>query len=655
MHLPMTAEYGQYCLLIAFALSILQVIVPALGLMQRKVWLLEFARPLAITQGLFLTASFIILTIAFIGDDFSVSYVAANSNRTLPLQYKISAVWGAHEGSLLLWITLLALWSVAVALFSRTLPANIIGSVLMIMGLVSVGFLWFTIETSNPFERALPNVPSDGADLNPLLQDFGLIVHPPTLYMGYVGLSVAFAFALTALISGQLDTTWAKWARPWTNIAWVFLTIGIALGSWWAYYELGWGGWWFWDPVENASLMPWLVATALMHSLAVTEKRGMFKSWTLLLAIFAFSLSLLGTFLVRSGVLTSVHAFASDPERGVFILALLGFCVGGSLLLYALKAATFSSNAHYGWLSRESLLLVNNLLLVVAALSVLIGTLYPLAYDFLGLGKLSVGAAWFNSLFVPLALVLTAVVGIGGLARWRNDSSLRLFKLVWPALLIALVLAGLIPTLLGSGYRWQVILTVGLCAWLVVIVILDSLHKSKFKLRRLNQLSASFWGMQLAHLGIAISAIGIALVSAYSEEHSLKMSVGESMQLNEYRIENTGYEKKQIANYITDIGHFSLYHKTNLIGTLQAEKRFYPVRKNTLTEAAIDWSLWRDIYISMGEKLSDDAWAIRIQYKPFMRWVWLGAIFMSLGALITLFDKRYRKPIKSLSHSREAN
>ncbi len=646
-HLPLTAEYGQYCLLTAFALAIFQVIIPALGLTKRKVWLLEFARPIAIAQSLFLLASFCILTIAFINDDFSVSYVAANSNSALPIIYKISAVWGAHEGSLLLWVTLLGAWGMAVAFFSRSLPINIVASVLMIMGLVAVGFLWFTIETSNPFSRILPNVPNDGADLNPLLQDFGLIVHPPTLYMGYVGLSVAFAFALTALLSGQLDATWAKWARPWTNIAWVFLTIGIALGSWWAYYELGWGGWWFWDPVENASLMPWLVATALIHSLAVTEKRGMFKSWTLLLAIFAFSLSLLGTFLVRSGVLTSVHAFASDPERGVFILALLGFCVGGSLLLYAFKAARFSSNASYGWLSRESLLLVNNLLLVVAALTVLIGTLYPLAYDFLGLGKLSVGAAWFNSLFNPLALILIAAVGIGGLTRWRKDSGIRLFKLTWPALLVALVLAGLIPSLFQAGYPWQVCLTVALVAWLISILVLDSLDKTKFKLHRLTMLSASFWGMQLAHLGIGVSAIGIALVSAYSEEHSIKMTAGQSIQLGQYRIESIEYEKQQGANYLTDIGHFAIYQQQHLVHKLAAEKRFYPVRKNTLTEAAIHWSLWRDIYISMGEKLNHNTWAVRVQYKPFMRWVWLGAILMALGGLLALFDKRYRKTPKA--------
>lgn len=642
MNLPMTAEFGQFFLLTAFALSIFQVLVPATGLWLRKVWILEFARPIAITHGLFLIASFITLTIAFVSDDFSVSYVAANSNSALPTIYKISAVWGAHEGSLLLWVTFLGMWSMAVAFFSKTLPVNILANVLMVIGLVTVGFLLFTIETSNPFLRELPRVPTDGADLNPLLQDFGLIVHPPTLYMGYVGLSVAFAFAITALMTGQLDAAWARWARPWTNVAWVFLTIGIALGSWWAYYELGWGGWWFWDPVENASLMPWLVATALMHSLAVTEKRGMFKSWTLLLAIFAFSLSLLGAFLVRSGVLTSVHAFASDPERGVFLLVLLAICVGGSLLLYAIRASIFTSSAKYGWLSRESLLLINNLLLVVAALTVLVGTLYPLAYDFFGLGKLSVGAAWFNSLFVPLALLALALVGIGGLARWRSDKALRLVKLLWPSFIVALILAALVPALFKAGYRWEVCLTVGLSGWLVAIIVLDALVKMKFKASRFTKLSPSFWGMQLAHAGLAVAAIGMALVSIYSQELSLKMAPGERTALGNYQIECVEYTREQGPNYISDVGRFALYAQDKQITVLKAEKRFYQVRKTTLTEAAIHWNLLRDVYVSMGEKLEGDYWAVRLQYKPFMRWVWLGALMMSLGALLALFDKRYR-------------
>ena len=400
----MLPEFGQLALIFALLVAAIQIVVPLVGVRRGQAWLMAYARPLATAQALFLIISLVILAYCFVVDDFSVAYVAKNSNTALPTAFKISAVWGAHEGSLLLWVTMLGCWGLAVSWFSKSLPLEMVARVLSIMGMVSVGFILFTLETSNPFERSLPSMPQEGADLNPLLQDFGLIVHPPTLYMGYVGLSVVFAFALAALMGGRLDAAWARWSRPWTMAAWIFLTLGIALGSWWAYYELGWGGWWFWDPVENASLMPWLVATALLHSLAVTEKRGLFKSWTVLLAIFAFSLSLLGTFLVRSGVLTSVHAFASDPERGVFILALLGICVGGSLLLYAIKAPTVASVGRYEWVSRESFLLLNNLLLLVAAFAILLGTLYPLIIDFMGMGKLSVGASWFNFMFVPISV-----------------------------------------------------------------------------------------------------------------------------------------------------------------------------------------------------------------------------------------------------------
>ena len=415
----MAAEYGHIALLIALAFACVQSFVPMLGAQTNREWLMQYARPMALGQALFLLISFVALSYCFLVDDFSVAYVANNSNSLLPQIFKFSAVWGAHEGSLLLWVLMLGLWGAAVAMFSRTLPLDMVARVLAVMGMVGVGFILFTLFTSNPFDRSLPSIPTDGADLNPLLQDFGLIVHPPTLYMGYVGFSVAFSFAIAALLGGRLDAAWARWSRPWTTAAWVFLTIGISLGSWWAYYELGWGGWWFWDPVENASFMPWLVGTALIHSLAVTEKRGVFKSWTVLLAIFAFSLSLLGTFLVRSGVLTSVHAFASDPERGVFILILLGLSVGGSLTVYALKAPTVSSAGKFKLLSRESFLLANNALLIVATLTILLGTLYPLIVDFISGEKLSVGSAWFNTMFVPLAAALTSLAGIGAMSRWK--------------------------------------------------------------------------------------------------------------------------------------------------------------------------------------------------------------------------------------------
>src|SRR5690554_1632565 len=456
--MSLVPEYGQLALIISLFVAGLQFIVPAVGLRLKSEWIMAYARPLAIAQATFLIISLIILGYGFVHDDFSISYIANNSNTQLPYFFKISAIWGAHEGSLLLWIAMLGAWGMAVAMFSRSLPLEMIARVLSILGLVSVGFILFIVETSNPFARSLPNIPLEGADLNPLLQDFGLIIHPPMLYMGYVGLSVAFAFAMAALIEGRLDAAWARWTRPWTTAAWVFLTLGIALGSWWAYYELGWGGWWFWDPVENASLMPWLVATALMHSLAVTEKRGLFKSWTVLLAIFAFSLSLLGTFLVRSGVLTSVHAFASDPERGVFILALLGLCVGGSLLLYALKAPTVASVGRYEWVSRESFLLVNNLLLVVAALAVMLGTLYPLVIDFAGLGKISVGAAWFNTMFVPLALVLALVIAYGAMSRWKADELKRLGRATLGAMVAAVLLGIATPFIVNGELNGQVML-----------------------------------------------------------------------------------------------------------------------------------------------------------------------------------------------------
>lgn len=643
--MSLIAEYGQLALIMALLVAVLQFVVPVIGLRAKQEWLMAYARPLAAAQAVLLLISILLLGICFVNNDFSVAYVATNSNTQLPIFYKISAIWGAHEGSLLLWATLYSCWGLAVALFSRSLPIDMIARVLAILGLVAIGFLLFLIETSNPFARNLPSVPMEGGDLNPLLQDFGLIVHPPMLYMGYVGLSVAFAFALAALLSGRLDAAWARWSRPWTTAAWVCLTMGIALGSWWAYYELGWGGWWFWDPVENASLMPWLVATALLHSLAVTEKRGMFKSWTVLLAIFAFSLSLLGTFLVRSGVLTSVHAFASDPERGVFILALLGLCVGGSLLLYALKAPTVHSVGRYQWVSRESFLLANNLLLVVAALAVMLGTLYPLIIDFAGLGKISVGASWFNTMFTPIVVIMAVLLGPGAMSHWKADEIKRLAGQTLLAFVASILLGIAAPFLMNGELNWAVMLGVTVGVWIIAVTLADLWHKSRHQFSRIMKLNRSYQGMVLAHLGVAISIIGVVMVSHYSIEKSVRMGVGGEAVLGDYRfvMNKTGHIEG--PNYISDAAEISIYRNDKLINVLTPEKRRYNASGSIMTEAEIDKSLMRDVYVSMGEPLPNGDWGMRLQVKPYMRWVWLGAIFMSLGGVLAMMDKRYRAKV----------
>ena len=639
------SEWGQLALIFALVMAVLQVVIPLAGVQLGSSWLMNHSKPLALGQFTFLVISLLVLTYCFVTDDFSVAYVAHNSNTALPTAYKVSAVWGAHEGSLLLWITMLGGWGAAVAVASRSLPQDMVARVIAILGLVSVGFILFTLHTSNPFERLLPSPPSEGGDLNPLLQDFGLIVHPPTLYMGYVGLSVAFAFAIAALMSGRLDAAWARWSRPWTTAAWIFLTIGIALGSWWAYYELGWGGWWFWDPVENASLMPWLVATALMHSLAVTEKRGLFKSWTVLLAIFAFSLSLLGTFLVRSGVLTSVHAFASDPERGVFILALLGICVGGSLLLYAVRAPTVAAMGTFKWFSREMFLLVNNLILVVMALAILIGTLYPLLYDFIGLGKLSVGAAWFNAVFVPLTLALALFMGIGSSSRWKKDSWQRLSKLAVVVAVLALATAIIVPLILSGTLSAIVLMGAAVSSWLVFATLADVWQKSRGRLTRIPSLGLSYLGMVVAHIGVAVAIAGATGVSNYSSEVSARMAPGDKQQLGQYTFIFERAGQIDGPNYTSQAVQFDVYQDDQFISRLLAEKRRYTARNTIMTEAAIDADLARDLYVSMGEPLADGAWGMRLQVKPMMRWVWLGAILMALGGVLATLDKRYRRRV----------
>ncbi len=643
----MTAEVGHLALILGLVFAVLQMLLPALGVFTNNRLWMEAGRPLAAGQFVFVGISFAVLVVLFLQDDFSVRYVAANSNTLLADRYKVSAVWGAHEGSLLLWVLILAIWTLAVSAFSRSLPLPLVARVLAVMGLVSVGFYLFTLLTSNPFLRALPFSPSEGADLNPLLQDFGLIVHPPMLYMGYVGFSVAFAFAIAALWQGRIDSAWARWSRPWTNIAWMFLTLGIALGSWWAYYELGWGGWWFWDPVENASFMPWLVGTALIHSLSVTEKRGVFRSWTLLLAILAFSLSLLGTFLVRSGVLTSVHAFAADPERGVFILAFLALIVGGSLALFALRGPALKGVSQFGGLSRELFLLLNNVLLVAAMAIILLGTLYPLIADVMDWGKLSVGPPYFNFFFIPIMSLLCVLVAVGALLRWKATEPSRLVRqLRWP-LVLAVVLGLAAPLLSGEDYSFGAALTVGLAIWVFLAICSDIWMKTRNATsfaKGLSRLKSNYWGMHLAHLGLAVCIVGAGLTSIYEQERDVRLSPGDSVVVSGYRFSFTGMDKVRGQNYVSDQATILVYRGDRELSRLLPEKRRYLASNQVMTEAAIAPGLFKDIYVSLGEPLAGDAWAVRVYIKPFVRWIWLGSLMIGLGGLIAVLDKRYRRP-----------
>ena len=599
------------------------------------------------TYGLFvvLTFSFGALFYLFAINDFSVQYVVNNSNTTLPIYYRLSAVWGSHEGSLLLWIWLLSLWSAAVALFSKHLPQEATARVLGIMGIISIGFLLFMLFTSNPFNRTFPEFPVDGKELNPLLQDVGLIFHPPLLYMGYVGFSVAFAFAIASLMTGKLDTAWARWSRPWTMAAWVFLTLGIVLGSWWAYYELGWGGWWFWDPVENASFMPWLAGTALLHSLAVTEKRGSFKAWTVLLAISAFSLCLLGTFLVRSGILVSVHAFASDPTRGLYVLAYLIVVIGGSLTLYAYKGSQIRSRDNAERYSRESLLLLNNILLMTALCVVLLGTLLPLIHKQLGLGSISIGAPFFDQMFLIIMTPFALLLGIGPLVKWRRDQFSAIRTPVIVSLIIMLIAGFALPYLLQDKLTVSAVLG----TMMAVIIVLLSLyemhqratHRESF-LKGVTKLSRSHWGMVLAHLGVAMTVWGIAFSQNYSVERDVRMSVGDTVQIADYDFTFKGISDANGPNYIGGKAQIYITYHGKTEATLFAEKRLYTVSKMPMTEAAIDWGFTRDLYVALGEKLENNAWALRLYYKPFIRWIWLGGLFMALGGLLCMFDRRYR-------------
>jgi cytochrome c-type biogenesis protein CcmF len=639
MEYSMIPEIGHFALILALCVSIIQGVLPLIGAQQgRREWLV-LARPATQISFLLLAISFGVLAWCFYVNDFSVLYVAEHSNSQLPTVYRLGAVWGGHEGSLLLWIFLLTGWAFAVAQLSKTLDEFMVARVLGVLGLVATGLLLFVLGTSNPFERLLPAA-QDGRSLNPLLQDPGLVFHPPMLYMGYVGFSVAFAFAIASLLSGKLDAAWARWSRPWTTTAWIFLTLGIALGSWWAYYELGWGGWWFWDPVENASFMPWLIGTALIHSLVVTEKRGGFKNWTVLLAIMAFSMSLLGTFLVRSGVLTSVHAFATDPRRGIFILLLLSLVVGSSLFLYALRAPKSTLGGKFSLLSRETLILMGNVFFVVAAGSVLLGTLYPLLIDALNLGKISVGPPYFNAVFVPIMVPVLFLMAVGPWASWKTTDLKTLLKRLWIAAVVAFIAAIAIPSLMGE---FTILTALGflLAFWVIASGVLQIIRQCK-----VGMPTRSFIGMQLGHMGIAVFVIGVTMVGAYQEEKDVRMAPGDTVTVGGYQIRLMGVGPAQGPNYQAMRGTFELVRNGKVQELMYPEKRNYDSSTMPMTEAAIDAGLTRDIYVSLGEPLEGNAWAVRVYYKPFVDWIWGGCLLMALGGLFAVMDKRYRLRVK---------
>ncbi|HIF9418172.1 heme lyase CcmF/NrfE family subunit [Photobacterium damselae] len=641
----MIPELGLFALIAALGLSALVSIYPLYGASVGNQAMMRMARPLTYGVFLMLLGSFVSLCWSFYSNDFTVTYVASNSTSLLPWYYRITAVWGSHEGSLLLWVFIQSAWAAAVARLSKGMPLESVSRVLAVMGMISVGFLLFIILTSNPFLRTLPFFPVQGRDLNPLLQDPGLIIHPPMLYMGYVGFSVAFAFAIASLMTGRLDTAWARWSRPWTIAAWSFLTLGIALGSWWAYYELGWGGWWFWDPVENASFMPWLAGTALMHSLSVTEKRGTFKAWTVLLAIAAFSLSLLGTFLVRSGVLVSVHAFASDPSRGMFILGFLVVVIGGSLLLYALRGAQIRSRGNYSLFSRENMLFANNILLVTGLLVVLIGTLLPLVHKQLGLGSVSIGEPFFNTLFTWLMVPFAFVLGIGPLVRWKRDNISKIKKPLIISAIASVIFAFGSIYLFASTVEPLAVLGMWMAAWIVILHGFELYERATHRhslIEGLGKLGRSHWAMVFGHIGLAISIIGITLVSNYDLERDVRLAPGQSVNVKGYDFYFAGLRDADGPNYDGYVADFKISKNNIMVTTLHAEKRIYTVAGSMMTEAAIDSGITRDLYVAMGEKLGDGAWAVRIYYKPFVNWMWFGALLMAIGGVFAISDKRYR-------------
>ena len=644
----MIPELGHFALILTLCLAVAQATVPLLGAQRGERALMLSARALARAQFLLCAIAIAALGHAFTHNDFSVRYVAEHSNSALPLAYRIAAVWGGHEGSMLLWVLMLTGWGAALSFFGGRLGIAFQARVLAVMGWIGSGFLGFLLFTSNPFARLLPAA-ADGADLNPLLQDPALVFHPPMLYMGYVGFSVAFCFAMAALIEGRPDifswAAWARWARPWTLAAWTALTLGIALGSWWAYYELGWGGWWFWDPVENASFMPWLAGTALLHTLAVTDKRGGFRHWTVLLAILAFALSLLGTFLVRSGVLNSVHAFATDPARGLFVLALLGAVVGISLLLYAWRAPQLGGTTAFSALSRETLLLANNVLLLAALGTVMLGTLYPLALDALGFGKISVGPPYFNTVFVPLMAPVVFLMAVGPLCRWRKAELPAVTRRLRWALGSAIALAVLTPLLTGHGSFW-ISLGLFLAGWLGAAVLGDLLARlraqSGNRLMRIVHLPRAFFGMTLAHLGIALFILGATLSGGYSEERELRMAPGDQVELAGYRFEFQGVAPVMGANYRAMQGRVAVTRDGLPVAELLPQKRRYLVQERVMTEAAIDAGLLRHLYVALGDESDSGAWSLRVYYNPFVQWIWMGVLVMAAGGVLAATDRRYR-------------
>ena len=646
----MIYELGHVALILALAMALAQSVLPLVGAQTGNTAWMSLARPSARGQFVFLVIAYACLTHAFVTNDFSVALAARHSNSSLPLIFRITAVWGNHEGSILLWALILSLWTLAVSVFSTQLDQRMVARVLGVMGLISCGFMLFTLFTSNPFERLFP-APADGQDLNPLLQDAGMVIHPPMLYMGYVGFVVAFAFAVAALLSGRLDAAWARWSRPWTTVAWCFLTFGIALGSFWAYYELGWGGWWFWDPVENASFMPWLVGTALMHSLAVTEKRGGFKMWTALLAILAFSLSLLGTFIVRSGVLSSVHAFASDPARGIFILAFLALVIGGSLALFAWRAPKVGLGGSFEAVSRESMLLANNVLLVVAAAAVLLGTMYPLVIDALGMGKLSVGPPYFDAVFVPLMAPALFLMGVGPMTRWRQASMVDLARRLRWAFGVSVASALLAFVALG---HWTPMIGLGLAlaAWITSTAVLNLVtrlveHPAPAWSKKLAAQPGSYYGMLMAHCGVAVFIVGVTVVSGFQSENDVRMEPGDTTSVAGYSLRLDNVVEVRGPNYVASRATLSVSHGARVMAPLMPERRIYNVSRMAMTEVAIDRGIGRDLYVALGDPVSGTAWSVRVHHKPFVNWIWGGCVLMALGGMLAVLDRRYRRQTRA--------
>jgi cytochrome c-type biogenesis protein CcmF len=642
----MIPELGAFSLILALCLSMMLATLPIIGAYQNNFLWMSMARPLSAGVFVFLAISIAILAYAFVTDDFSVQFVAQHSNTLLPDRYKLTAVWGGHEGSFLLWTFMLAGWMLAVAIFSKSMPLEFVARVLGVLGFLITGYILFMLATSNPFDRIVPLPPIDGADLNSALQDFGFIIHPPTLYMGYVGFSVVFAFAMAALLSGKMDAAWARWCRPWANIAWAILTLGIALGSWWAYYELGWGGWWAWDPVENPPLITWLFGTALIHSLAATEKRGVFKAWTVLLAILAFAGSLLGTFITRSGLLTSVHAFASDPDRGFFILAILGITVGGALLLFAFRAPLMKSEFGFDLVSREILLLSNNVILVVAAASVFLGTLFPMVYQAITDDLISIGPPYFNAIFIPLMVLLALLLSIGPYTRWKRTSTTYLIQQLGKVALAAIALGVVLPLIVTRQISLPATMAVAIGSWIILAMLQDLVNKTANKatrLKGLRALSFSYYGMQMAHMGMAIMLIGVALTSTFSSERSILLSPGQNVGLGDYVFQFEGTEPVNGPNYVGEQATFIVFDEGEEIAILHPERRIYLATNTPSTEMAIDAGFLRDLFITLGEQKEGDSWSMTIYVKPFVRWIWLGAIFMTFGGILAAADKRYRR------------